>query len=129
LLGAPVMIFSASLGLKDLISAPPPVVDETETVAGALKLLNRRRALHLCVARAGRVVGMLSAERLQRSGANHTLSSLVSGPLTTVPLSASPLEAMRTLGVEKQQALPVSDGERIVGLITMSDCHFGLTAA
>lgn len=129
MLRARFMIFSPSLGLKDLISAPPPLVDETETVAGALRLLNRRRALHVCVARAGRVVGLVSAERLQRSSATTPLATLVSGSLTTVPVTASPLEAMRTLGLEKQQALPVTDGERIVGLITMSDCLFGLTAA
>lgn len=116
-----------STSLRSLISCAPVFVDIAASIASARDIAARHQAPYLCVTREGSFVGMVSAQRLESADSGAEVGDFALFGVPVVPIGASPHDAMRTLSLYRQHALPVRDGEKVIGLITVSDCIFGLS--
>ncbi|MBX7102037.1 MAG: CBS domain-containing protein [Myxococcaceae bacterium] len=116
-----------STSLRSLISCAPVFVDLSASIASARALVALHQTQYLCVTREGSFVGMVSSERLDSADSGAEVGDFALFGVPVVSITASVKEAMKTLSLYRQHALPVRDGEKVIGLITVSDCIFGLS--
>ena len=92
-----------------------------DTVATAREVLRRRRFRQLPVVAAGRVIGMVTDRDLRDGDASASVDAVMTPtPVTTTP--ATPVEqAARVLRERKFGALPVVEGDTLVGIVSESD--------
>ena len=123
--------------VKDLIGRPPISVGPDTTVLEARQLMQERRIRHLLVLEDGRLVGIVTdrdirinlpspATSLSVWEVNYLIARLTVGQVMTksvivVDPERGAREAAYILLSEKIGALPVVEGERVVGLVTESD--------
>lgn len=112
--------------LLDIMSSPVATIESTEAAESAFNLMQERGIHHLVVTEKGKAVGVLSSRDLGgprglalrwagTAGEIMTPHIYTAGPKTTVQEAANLLRG-RAIG-----CLPVADGERIVGIVTITD--------
>lgn len=107
-------------------------VARVATLADALSLLRTRGIRHLLVVEDDRLVGIVSDRDLKRPTpadtaelgdrlARVTVSEIMTRPVLTVPPRSTVEDAARLLVREKISALPVTLGDRLLGIVTETD--------
>jgi acetoin utilization protein AcuB len=123
--------------VQDVMQTKLFTVTPETTLPEALRLTGQRRVRHLLVLDGDRLVGILSDRDLKRAMASpatsleaHELNYLldrlrVREFMTGAVITIGPMfpieDAARLMVLEKIGALPVTDGERLVGLVTETD--------
>jgi acetoin utilization protein AcuB len=123
--------------VQDVMETKLFTVAPETTLSEALRLTGQRRIRHLPVLDGDRLVGIVSDRDLKRAMASPATSretrelrylldrlrvrELMTAAVITIG-ALSPIEdAARLMVLEKIGALPVTDGERLVGLVTETD--------
>jgi len=117
--------------IKDVMNSPVLTVDEGESLEATYHRMLERKIRHIPVTREAKVVGMVTDRdiRLATSpfaeGGAKALSTPVSQIMSSPIVTADPLdpieEAARVMREHKIGALPVLDGDRLVGIVTGID--------
>jgi acetoin utilization protein AcuB len=123
--------------VQDVMQTELFTVTPETTLPEALRLTGQRGIRHLPVLDGDRLVGILSDRDLKRAMASpatslavHELNYLldrlrVADIMTRAVVTIGPMfpieDAARLMVLEKIGALPVTDGERLVGLVTETD--------
>ncbi|MBI2528364.1 MAG: CBS domain-containing protein [Candidatus Rokubacteria bacterium] len=123
--------------VRDVMQSKVTVISPATTVPEAVRLAQLRGIRHLPVVENGEITGMVSDRDLKRampSGATvleaHELRYLlerlpVSEIMTRVVITTGPMfpveEAARLMVAERISALPVTEGGRLVGIVTETD--------
>ncbi len=123
--------------VKDWMTPDPKTVNEDDPVKTAVTLVVENRIRHLPVVRDGSLVGIISDRDLKRA-----MPSVVAGAtaeeyqifmeetpvehaMTADPISCAPdtdlVDLVREFCQKKVGAIPVVDGERLVGIVTQTD--------
>lgn len=109
--------------VRDKMTAPVEAVRPDDDVAVVREVFRRRRIRHIPVVAVGRVVGMVSDRDLRgvAEGTTATVDSIMTpAPATTTP--GTPVEtAAALMRTRKIGALPVLEGETLVGIVSESD--------
>ena len=123
--------------VQDVMQTKLFTVTPTTTLPEALRLTAQRSVRHLPVLDGERLVGIVSDRDLKRAMASsatsleaHELNYLLdrlqvrefmTGVVITIGPTFPVEDAARLMVLEKIGALPVTDGERLVGLVTETD--------
>ena len=123
--------------VQDVMQTKLFTVTPTTTLPEALRLTAQRSVRHLLVLDGERLVGVLSDRDLKRAMASSATSLEVNELkyllerlqvqefMTKAVITIGPMfpieDAARLMVLEKIGALPVTDGERLVGLVTETD--------
>ncbi len=114
--------------VRDFMTTPVETAHPEETVAAVREVFRRRRIRQLPVVAAGRVIGIVT-DRDVRSAASDTATVdavMTPNPATTTP--AMPVEQAATILRERKVgALPVLEGDTLVGIVSESDLLGALT--
>ena len=115
--------------VRDIMTAPAIAVGQDESVAAAARLLRRYNlgALPVCDA-AGRLRGMVTDRdialrcfALDEGGTHTRVSEIMSRGIVTASPSDSVENAARTMAKERVRRLPVTEGGRLVGVVSLCD--------
>jgi CBS domain-containing protein len=120
----------------DWMSKAPMGVVEDSPIRDAVALMQRAEVRHLLVLDGPVLVGILSSRDLRRLVTRDLDSPLLAGPVRSImsegPVSVAPetplVTAARLLLEQRIGALPVRQGERIVGIFTVPDALEALLA-
>ena len=120
----------------DWMSKAPMRVVEDTPIRDAVSLMQRAEVRHLLVLDGPVLVGILSSRDLRRLVTRDLDSPLLAGPVRSImsegPVSVAPetplVTAARLLLEQRIGALPVRQGERIVGIFTVPDALEALLA-
>jgi CBS domain-containing protein len=120
----------------DWMSKAPMGVVEDSPIRDAVALMRRADVRHLLVLDGPVLVGILSSRDLRRLVTRDLDSPLLAGPVRSImsegPVSVAPetplVTAARLLLEQRIGALPVRQGERIVGIFTVPDALEALLA-
>jgi len=120
----------------DWMSKAPMGVVEDTPIRDAVSLMRRADVRHLLVLDGPVLIGILSSRDLRRLVTRDLDSPLVAGPVRSImsegPVSVAPetplVRAARLLLEQRIGALPVRQGERIVGIFTVPDALEALLA-
>jgi len=120
----------------DWMSKTPMGVVEDSPIRDAVALMQRAEVRHLLVLDGPVLVGILSSRDLRRLVTRDLDSPLLAGPVRSImsegPVSVAPetplVRAARLLLEQRIGALPVRQGERIVGIFTVPDALEALLA-
>jgi CBS domain-containing protein len=104
-------------------------VAATETIAGVAALLHARRIGAVLVKdQADQLVGIVSERDIIRSLALHgaqvlemTAGQLMTRDVTTATLQTSAIEALEVMTVGRFRHLPVMEGGRVAGIVSIGD--------
>ena len=127
---------SAPLKVRDVMTPDPVTLPPEETLMEAAQLMRMRKIRRIPIVVDGKLVGLLTEGDLKRAEPS-TLSDtqehftevmegtqvnriMIENLLTTTP-DAPLVEAARTLWTNKYGALPVLEGEKLVGILTDND--------
>jgi acetoin utilization protein AcuB len=109
--------------LKDIMSTNIESVGSGQSLERAQKRMQARGIHHLMVTKRGRVIGIISTDRVEArlaEGAEKVEEALSHRvPAGTPDMTVS--QAARLLRGRSAGALPVFDGQRLVGIVTISD--------
>ena len=109
--------------LKEIMSSRIESIGPGRTLEHAHDCMQRRGVHHLVVTSRGRVVGMITAGELETRLAEGVVK-VEDAMSRRVPIGMpemSVAEAARLMRNSSQSALPVFDGRRLVGIVTISD--------
>jgi CBS domain-containing protein len=110
----------AEVMTKDVKTVPPSMA-ATE----AYELMRRGRIHHLVAMAGSEVAGVLSDRDLSSIGANLRADSSVRDLMTTLVVTAAPTATVRKIANMMRGrtigCVPVVDGKRLVGIVTVSD--------
>jgi CBS domain-containing protein len=120
----------------DWMSKAPMGVVEDTPIRDAVSLMQGAEVRHLLVLDGPVLTGILSTRDLRRLVTDDLDSPLLAGPVRSImsegPVSVTPetplLTAARLLLEQRIGALPVRQGERIVGIFTVPDALEALLA-
>jgi CBS domain-containing protein len=120
----------------DWMSKAPMGVVEDTPIRDAVSLMRRADVRHLLVLDGPVLIGILSSRDLRRLVTRDLDSPLLAGPVRSImsegPVSVAPetplVTAARLLLEQRIGALPVRQGERIVGIFTVPDALEALLA-
>jgi CBS domain-containing protein len=104
-------------------------VGPDEPVLTALRTMAENHCGALVVMRGSSLVGVLSERDyarkvvlLGRSSADTPVSQIMSSPVTTVARDATVNECLALMSERRIRHLPVVEGERVVGMLSIGDC-------
>lgn len=115
--------------IRDIMTAPAIAVGQDESVAAAARLLRRYNlgALPVCDA-SGRLRGVVTDRdialrcfALEEGGVNTRVSEIMSRGIVTAEPGDSVESAARTMAKERVRRLPVTEGGRLVGMVSLCD--------
>ncbi len=115
--------------IQDIMHAPVTTIGPETSLAAAYRTMKKQGIRHLPVVSEGALVGIVT-DRDLRFLTRHLETTLsaddpVAGVMTAHPLTAGPLdpveEAARLMREHKIGCLPVLDGARLVGMVTVTD--------
>ncbi len=115
--------------VREIMTAPAIAVGQDESVAAAARLLRRYNlgALPVCDA-AGRLRGIVTDRdialrcfALEEGGVNTRVSEIMSRGIVTAEPGDSVETAARTMARERVRRLPVTEGGRLVGMVSLCD--------
>ena len=109
----------------EVMSAPPRCVGPDDTVARAMVACQRHRQSGILVAEAGRLVGVVAREDLDKAighGLSHApVKGIMSSRVTTAGPAAPVSELQRLLVSSETGRVAIVDEERLAGVVTRSD--------
>lgn len=122
--------------VRDWMSKPPMAVPEDTLISQAVAHMQRVDVRHLLVMDGPVLTGILSSRDLRRLVTRDLDSPLLAGPVRSImsegPVSVAPdtplVAAARLLLERRIGALPVRQGEQIVGIFTVPDALEALLA-
>ena len=122
--------------VRDWMSKPPMAVPEDTLIRQAVAHMQRVDVRHLLVMDGPVLTGILSSRDLRRLVTRDLDSPLLAGPVRSImsegPVSVAPdtplIAAARLLLEQRIGALPVRQGEQIVGILTVPDALEALLA-
>jgi CBS domain-containing protein len=125
----------SGLCVKDCMSRAPAQVTEDASIGTALARMQSADVRHLLVMDGDRLCGVVSVRDLRRL-AGSALASLLVEPVSRImtddPVTVAPdtpvVTAARVLLDRKIGALPVRDGDDIIGIFTTADALEALLA-
>ncbi len=119
---------SLSLKVEDVMVKDVITIDEDSTVKEAAKVMNNFEIGCLVAVRKGKAVGIITERDLlkrvvaEAKDADKTkVKDVMSTPLIVVEPDMGLEEAVRLMFQMKIKKLPVVDGKRLVGLVTLTD--------
>lgn len=120
----------------DWMSKAPMAVRDDTSIRDAVSLMTDAEVRHLLVLDGPLLIGILSNRDLRRLVTTDPGLPLLAGPVRSImsegPVSVAPetplVTAARLLLEQRIGALPVRDGERIVGIFTVADALEALLA-
>ncbi len=107
--------------VRDHMARKVVTTDPQRSVADARALLKRHRIRQVPVVRGGRLVGIVTDRDLRSAAVTKPVAEVMTARPFTLAPDASVDEAARLLRTYKIGALPVVDGNELVGLITAAD--------
>lgn len=117
-----------SLKVEDVMVKEVITIDENSTVKEAADVMNKFEIGCLIAVRKGKAMGIITERDLlkrvvaEAKDANHTkVKDVMSSPLVVVEPSMDLAEAVRLMFQMKIKKLPVVDGKRLVGLVSLTD--------
>ncbi|MDH5376536.1 MAG: CBS domain-containing protein [Candidatus Bathyarchaeota archaeon] len=117
-----------SLKVEDVMVREVITIDENSTVKEAAEVMNKFEIGCLIAVRKGKAIGMITERDLlkrvvaEAKDATETeVKDVMSSPLVVVEPSVELEEAVKLMFQMKIKKLPVVDGKRLVGLITLTD--------
>ena len=127
---------AAGGSVADWMSRPPMAVTEATPIGMAVARMQSARVRHLLVMDGTVLTGIVSSRDLRRLITRGEGSPLLAEPVRTImsegPVSVAPdtpmVVAARLLLDQRIGALPVRDGEQIVGIFTVADALDALLA-
>ena len=122
--------------VRDWMSKPPMAVPEDTLIRQAVADMQRADVRHLLVMDGPVLTGILSSRDLRRLVTRDLDSPLLAGPVRSImsegPVSVAPdtplVAAARLLLEQRIGALPVREGEQVVGILTVPDALEALLA-
>jgi CBS domain-containing protein len=124
--------------VRDLMHGDPVTLDADEHLDLADDIMRLGRVRHLPVVSGGRLVGILSQRDLLRAAVSSLLQlrgdaergwlaavpvkAVMTPQVVTVPPTLALRAAVRLMIEKRIGCLPVVEGDRLVGLISESDC-------
>ena len=122
--------------VRDWMSKPPMAVPEDTLIRQAVAHMQRVDVRHLLVMDGPVLTGILSSRDLRRLVTRDLDSPLLAGPVRSImsegPVSVAPdtplVAAARLLLEQRIGALPVREGEQVVGILTVPDALEALLA-
>jgi CBS domain-containing protein len=117
-----------SLKVEDVMVKEVITIDENSTVREAAEIMNKFEIGCLIAIRKGKAIGIITERDLlkrvvaEAKDANKTkVKDVMSSPLVVVEPSMDLEEAVRLMFQMKIKKLPVVDGKRLVGLVSLTD--------
>ena len=117
-----------SLKVEDAMVKEVMTIDENATVKEAAEIMNKFEIGCLIAVRKGKAMGIITErdllKRVVAEAKNATktkVKEIMSSPLVVVEPSMNLEEAVRLMFQMKIKKLPVVDGKRLVGLVTLTD--------
>jgi signal-transduction protein with cAMP-binding, CBS, and nucleotidyltransferase domain len=117
-----------SLKVEDVMVKEVITIDENSTVKEAAEVMNKFEIGCLIAVKKGKTMGMITErdllKRVVAEAKDATLTKVkdvMSSPLVVVEPSVELEEAVKLMFQMKIKKLPVVDGKRLVGLITLTD--------
>jgi CBS domain-containing protein len=114
--------------VKEVMSGEVATVGENETIANAAKKMADMNVGCLVVTEAGMVYGLITDRDITAScvGEAHdprgcVVAQHMSSPVFTVKPDTDVLEAAQMMTLKRVKRLPVVDGVKMVGLVSISD--------
>jgi len=114
--------------VKDVMSSPAITIEEKKTVKEAGKLMKKTRRGAIVVLKKKKPVGIVTdsdlVKRIVATGLNSgkiKVREIMSKPLVTVDANENVLTAVRKMKKINVHRLPVTDGGKLVGLISLTD--------
>lgn len=107
--------------VRDCMTTLVQTTHPEESIAAVREVFRRRRIRHLPVVAAGRVIGVVTDRDVRAASDTTTVDAVMTpNPATTTP--ATPVEqAARIMCERKLGALPVVEGDTLVGIVSESD--------
>jgi CBS domain-containing protein len=119
---------TASLKVEDVMIKEVMTIDENATVKEAAEVMNKFEIGCLIAVRKGKAMGILTERDMlkrvvaeSKDAAKTKVKDVMSSPLVVVEPSMDLEEAVRLMFQMKIKKLPVVDGKRLVGLVTLTD--------
>ncbi|MEM3622472.1 MAG: CBS domain-containing protein [Candidatus Bathyarchaeia archaeon] len=117
-----------SLKVEDVMVKEVITIDENSTVKEAAEIMNKFEIGCLIAVRKGKAMGIITERDLlkrvvaEAKDANKTkVKDVMSSPLVVVEPKMDLEEAVRLMFQMKIKKLPVVDGKRLVGLVSLTD--------
>jgi acetoin utilization protein AcuB len=107
--------------LYDIMTTPLLTARVDEPADAALARMRLRRVHHLAVMDRATIVGVLSARDLGRGTPRGTVGELMTRPVVTADKDTTVRQAANLMRGRGIGCLPVLDGNRVVGIVTISD--------
>lgn len=127
----------AKLRVRDRMSIDPMVAGPKDSLQDVIGLLRRRDVRSVPVVEEGRLVGIVTDRDIRQVAPAHvvlrneeeirryTENLTVAAAMTTAPMTISPdaplLQAAKLLETYRISSLPVVEGEKLVGIISVTD--------
>jgi CBS domain-containing protein len=117
-----------SLKVEDVMVKEVITIDQNSTVKEAAEVMNKFEIGCLIAVRKGKAMGMITERDLlkrivaeARDATETKVKDVMSSPLVVIEPSVELEEAIKLMFQMKIKKLPVVDGKRLVGLITLTD--------
>jgi len=117
-----------SLKVEDIMVKEVITIDENSTVKEAAEVMNKFEIGSLIAVRNRKAIGIVTERDLlkrvvaeSKSSAKTTVKDVMSSPLVIVKPDTDLEEAVRMMFQMKIKKLPVVDGKRLVGLVSLTD--------
>jgi len=116
------------MNIKDVMVKEIITVNPTAKIRDAVELMNKNQIGCLVVTRKGRPVGIMTERDVlkkivcgRKDPEQTRVSEIMSKPLIVGRVDMDWLEAVKLMLDQNIKKLPISDGERLVGLVTLTD--------
>jgi CBS domain-containing protein len=109
--------------IKDVMTTKVEQVSPSDTLERAATLMRVRGVHQLVVVEGGSVKGIITAHQLaeQPAGASQTVGEIMTRHVVSASPELTMRQAANLMRGSAVAALPVLDGERLVGIVTVSD--------
>lgn len=125
------------LTVRDFMSVDPPTVASNDSLQRVVELLRRRDIRSVAVLEAGKLIGIVTDRDVRQVAPGYPLlhdeaeirryienlkvtAALTADPMTIAP-NAPLVEAAKVLETYRIGSLPVLDGAKLVGMLTVAD--------
>jgi len=105
--------------VQDVMSRNVETVEAGASVAEARDVMKTRGIRHLVVRESGAITGVVSSHDVKT--ADGVVADVMSRHVLTLPSNATLSDAANTLRGHAIGCLPVLDGKKLVGIVTISD--------
>jgi CBS domain-containing protein len=116
------------MNIKDVMVKEIITVNPTAKIRAAVELMNKNQIGCLVVTRKGKPVGIMTERDVlkkivcgRKDPEQTRVSEIMSKPLIVGRVDMDWLEAVKLMLDQNIKKLPISDGERLVGLVTLTD--------